>query len=170
MNVNIFFKVGNNGASLLEVMIAMVILAVGFLGVMALSTSLFQGNTEATNMNIATEIAQSEASQLNCLGVSGITGNFTSPAYYPDATYYVYPTIQSPDTRDPVTTCINPVLAAGGPVPASLPSSGGLGITTGYVVKIFFSTNPNNSSLLDALVRVSWNNGQQAVTFYDVVA
>ena len=157
----------SNGASLLEVMIAMVILTVAFLGVVALSTFLFKTNAQATNMNIATEIAQSEVSQLNCMGASGITKYFIAPNY-PIATYYVYPTVQNPDTRDPVPACIYPALAKGGPAPGGLPPLG-LGITIPYTVSITFSSNPNNSNLIDAAVTVSWNNGQQAVNFYDVV-
>ena len=161
----------SNGASLLEVMIAMVILTVAFLGVVALSTFLFKTNAQATNMNIATEIAQSEVSQLNCLGATVIKSNLTNwgitalPGTY---TYTVSPTIQNPDARDPVPACIYPALAKGGPAPGGLPPLG-LGITIPYTVSITFSSNPNNSNLIDAAVTVSWNNGQQAVNFYDVV-
>ena len=51
-----------NGASLLEVMIAMVILTVGFLGVMALAVALTNNNATAGKINTATAIAQAEVS------------------------------------------------------------------------------------------------------------
>ena len=52
----------NAGESLLEVMIAMLILTFAFLGVMALSISLLDNNSLAGKTNFATNIAQMEVS------------------------------------------------------------------------------------------------------------
>ena len=176
------FKDSNKGASLLEVLIAMVILAVGFLGVIALSTFLFKGNAQTTNMNIASEIAEMQMSQLNCLGATKALSPFpftSSPiavAACPSGDtcyeYEITPTVLNPvtktDTRTNVTACINPVLTRGGPAPGSLPP-GGLGITTTYYVKLVNNTTANQP--VDATITVSWiyGQGRKAVTFYGVI-
>ncbi|MCL4429015.1 MAG: prepilin-type N-terminal cleavage/methylation domain-containing protein [Deltaproteobacteria bacterium] len=152
-----------NGASLLEVMIAMVILTVGFLGVMALAIALTNNNATAGKINTATAIAQAQVSQLNCLGVSGIEQYFpqVNPWTY---TYTVNPTVLTPDLRNTVTSCINSALAAGGPAPDS-PAPTGLGVTLPYTVSINFSNNPNPTSatVINAQVEVSWQDTTQHV-------
>lgn len=188
----------NHGASLLEVLIAMIILTVAFLGVMALSISLLNSNALATKINTATSIAQMQVSQLNCLGATGgaasVPGYFnTSPIPVAGAScpagaicyeYYEYtvaPTILTPDTRNNVTTCINPALATGGPPPGELPYYSGLGITnpgTGanpyYTVIItFFNFNPPNLTItpvVNAEVEVGWQGGQHIITMYDIIS
>ena len=172
-----------NGASLLEVMIAMVILTVGFLGVMALSVALTNNNATAGKINTATAIAQAEVSQLNCLGVTGITDPLkgfvpllpggTLPGTY---TYIVTPTSINPntqkDTRNQVTLCINSALAAGGSAPDS-PAPTGLGVTLPYTVSINFSNNPNPTStnVINAQVEVSWHDvGQHVIIMNDLIS
>ncbi len=156
-----------NGASLLEVMIAMIILAIGFLGVMALAVALTNNNATASKVNTATTIAQSQVSQLNCLGVSGIQKDFPqiNPWTY---TYKVNPTVLTPDSRNTVKFCINPALAIGGPAPDS-PSPTGLGVTLPYTVTINFSYNPNPTSMtvINAQIEVSWQDTQQHVIEMD---
>ena len=161
------------GASLLEVMIAMVILTVGFLGVMALAVALTDNNATAGKINTATTIAQAQVSQLNCLGVGGIEQYFpqVNPWTY---TYTVNPTVLTPDTRNPVTLCINPALAAGvnEPAPDSLPPTG-LGVTLPYTVTINFSSNPNPTSttVINAQVEVSWQDtGQHVIEMNDLIS
>lgn len=171
-----------NGASLLEVMIAMVILTVGFLGVMALSIALTNNNATAGKINTATVIAQAEVSQLNCLGVTGINNNLTNwgisalPGTY---TYTVSPVVLNPDSRNSVTSCINPVLAVGGAAPDS-PASAGLGVTIPYIVTINLAYNSISPSLINAKVQVSWYNaynvgnagnniGEHIITLYDTI-
>ena len=160
MNKNIV-KINNKGASLLEVMIAMVILTVGFLGVMALAVALTNNNATASKVNTATTIAQAQVSQLNCLGVAGINTSLTNwgiaiPGTY---TYTVSPVVSNPDARNKVNTCINSALAVGGPAPDS-PSPTGLGVTLPYTVTINFSNNPNPAStpVINAQVEVSWRD------------
>jgi hypothetical protein len=160
-----------NGASLLEVMIAMVILMVGFLGVMALSIALTNNNATAGKINTATAIAQAEVSQLSCLGVQGIEQYFpqVNPWTY---TYTVNPTVLTPDKRNPVKLCINSVLAAGGLAPDS-PAPIGLGVTLPYTVTINFSNNPNPSStaVINAQVEVGWQDtGQHIIEMNDLIS
>lgn len=151
----------DRGASLLEAMIAMVILLIGFLGVMALSVALTNDNASAGKINTATAIAQAEVSQLNCLGVAGIESNLTNwgitalPGTY---TYTVSP-ILNPDKRNTVTACINSALTQNGPSPNSSAATG-LGVTLPYKVTISLSDNPNPSSttVINAQVEVSWND------------
>ncbi len=176
MNKNIV-KINNEGASLLEVLIAMIILTVAFLGVMALSISLLKNNSLSTKINTATSIAQMQVSQLNCLGLAGVPSYFNaSPIVVPaaecpaGATCYEYeitPTVTNPvtgsDTRSTVGTalnpkCINSALNFGGPAPGGLPSNYGIGITTPYVVKITFEPNPEvSAAAYNAQVDVGWD-------------
>ncbi|RZD15300.1 MAG: hypothetical protein EVJ47_03245 [Candidatus Acidulodesulfobacterium ferriphilum] len=170
------FKAGNKGASLLEVLIAMVILTVAFLGVMALSISLLNNNALATKINTATSIAQAQVSQLNCLGISGLAlappngfGYGGVPLNY---TYTVSPTVLNPDTRTTVTTCINPVLTKGDAyVPGEFPTNGGIGITVPYTVTITFAPNPIQPAAVNAQVNVSWQGVRQhVITQYDIIS
>ena len=165
-----------NGASLLEVMIAMVILTVGFLGVMALSIALTNNNATAGKINTATTIAQAEVSQLNCLGVTGINNNLTNwgiaalPGTY---TYTVSPVVLNPDSRNSVKSCINPALAVGGTAPDSPAPKGGLGVTLPYTVTINLSNNPNqaSTSVINAQIEVSWQDtGQHVIIMNDLIS
>lgn len=159
-----------NGTSLLEVMIAMVILTVGFLGVMALSVALTNNNATASKINTATTIAQAEVSQLNCLGATGIENNLTNwgiaalPGTY---TYTVTPTVSS----NAVTACLSPALS-GAAAPNALPPEG-FGVTLPYTVTINFSNNPNQASgiLINAQVEVSWmDTGEHTIVMNDLIS
>jgi hypothetical protein len=164
-----------SGASLLEVMIAMVILTVGFLGVMALAVALTNNNATAGKINTATAIAQAEVSQLNCLGVSGINNNLANwgiaalPGTY---TYTVSPVVLNPDSRNSVKSCINSALAVGGSAPDS-PAPTGLGVTLPYTVTINLSNNPNPASttVINAQVEVGWQDtGQHLIIMNDLIS
>lgn len=159
----------NAGESLLEVMIAMLILTFAFLGVMALSISLLDNNSLAGKTNFATNIAQMEVSQLNCLGVTNVTRDFGVPSTY---SYTVSPVILTPDTRNTIKACINPALAVGGPQPAGLLSAGGIGITNTYLVTITLAENPNpnTTGAVDATVDVSWDSGHHVIVMDDIIA
>lgn len=164
------------GFSLIEILVATVILLASFLGMISLSASLLKSNAEATNLNIATEIASMQVAQLNCIGAAnlilGAPYGFGSilPTVASPYTYTVSPTITSPDNRSHVTTCINPVLTYGSPIPPSnLSTNNGLAITTSYVVKLSFTPGPQPGQE-NATVTVSWNNGQNSVTLYDIVS
>ena len=163
----------SNGASLLEVMIAMVILTVGFLGVMALAVALTNNNATAGKINTATTIAQAEVSQLNCLGATGINNNLATwgiavlPGTY---TYTVSPVVLNPDSRNPVKSCINSALTVGGPAPDSLPPTG-LGVTLPYTVTINFSYDNPVTTIINAQVEVSWQDmGQHIIEMNDLIS
>ncbi len=161
------FKNNDNGASLLEVMIAMVVLAIGFLGVIALALVLTNNNAAAGKINTATAIAQAEVSQLNCLRTSGILQNFPqiSPWTY---TYTVNPTVSTPDKRNTVTSCITEALSKGGHAPDS-----SLGVTIPYTVTINFFNNPNpfSSTLINAQIEVGWRDvGRHIIVMNDIIS
>ena len=171
-------KINQNGASLLEVMIAMVILAIGFLGVMALSVALTNDNATASKINTGPAIAQAQVSQLDCLGASGIQGKFMTPCssgslkgctesasgpytYYTYA-YTVNPFIlnQAADNRNSVASCINSALTVGGggTYPDSSPLNS-LGVTLPYSVKmIIYEPVPGSATVINAQVAVSWRD------------
>ncbi|MFW0884393.1 type IV pilus modification PilV family protein [Candidatus Acidulodesulfobacterium sp. H_13] len=166
------FKNNDNGASLLEVMIAMIILTVGFLGVIALAVALTNNNVSAGKINTATMIAQAEVSQINCLGITGVQKYFPqiSPWTY---SYIVGPTVSNPDNRNSVTSCINPALAVGGQAPDS-PAPAGLGITLPYTVTINFANNLNSTSsttVINARVEVSWRDtNRHVIVMNDIIS
>jgi len=179
----------NDGASLLEVLIAMVILTVAFLGVMALSISLLNNNALATKINTAASIAQMQVSQLNCLGTTGVPSYFNaSPVAVAGCSagdtcyeYEITPTVLNPvtntDTRTTVNACINPVLTKGSVyVPGELPPTppniaGGIGITVPYTVTITFAPNPIQPAAINAQVNVSWQGVRQhVITMYDIIS
>ena len=170
---NILLIKNRSGASLLEVMIAMVILTVGFLGVMALAVALTNNNATAGKINTATAIAQAEVSQLNCLGATGINNNLTNwgidalPGTY---TYTVSPVVLNPDSRNSVKSCINPALAIGGPAPDS-PAPTGLGVTLPYIVTINLSYNPASTTVINAQIEVGWQDtGQHVIIMNDLIS
>lgn len=165
------FLFNESGVSLLEVMVAMGIILVVFLAMVALSADLFKSNSQATNLNVATEIAGMQVAQFNCLidvktVTPGSIGSYFST--HNSSSYTINPS-SSPDNRSAVTACINPVLTQGGTTPSSLPENGGLGITIPYKVSMSFVTDPNNSNEEDATVTVSWDNGFHTVSFYDIL-
>ncbi len=161
--MGVFKNNSDSGASLLEVMIAMIILTVGFLGVMALAVALTNNNATAGKINTATMIAQAEVSQLNCLGVSGIQKNFPqiNPWTY---SYVVEPSVSTPDGRNSVTSCISSALAVGGSAPNSSAPKG-LGVTLPYTVTINFANNinPASTTVINAQIEVSWQDTRQHV-------
>ena len=155
IKTGLFIK-NRNGASLLEVMIAMVILTVGFLGVMALAVALTNNNATASKVNTATTIAQAQVSQLNCLGAEGLINTNSLPPWWiavPPGWKYKYtvsPVAPNSGTRNKETTC-------GGPATI------GIGVTLPYTVTIHLFNNPNLPSTsvikaINAQVEVSWGD------------
>lgn len=166
-------KRGAKGYSLVEVLVAMLVLLVAFLGMGALSADLFNYNAQATYLNVATEIGGMQVSQLDCLGTSGLSG------YSNLYTYYIDPSITSGSPSDKrigspavsgsfPTRCINPALTYDGVDPSDLSTRGGLAITTPYTVTVSMKPDPNNSNEKEAIVTVSWNDNKNSVSFYDL--
>jgi prepilin-type N-terminal cleavage/methylation domain-containing protein len=79
----LLFKRGKAGFTLLEVMIALSILAIGILGVSGMFISSIGGNAQGRNMTVATSIGQSKLDLLsNAVIYEGlVSGSETSGKY-----------------------------------------------------------------------------------------
>ena len=64
-------KVGDNGFTLIEVLIAIVILSVGLLGMASLTVGIIKGNKFSNNLSTATTLAQDKMEDIRRLGYSG---------------------------------------------------------------------------------------------------
>lgn len=62
----------NNGFTLLEILVAALVLAVGFLGMVGVSTSVMRGNSYSSRLTTATILAQEKVEELRGLGYSGL--------------------------------------------------------------------------------------------------
>lgn len=71
-------KKGSQGFTLLEVLIAIVILSVGLLGMAALTVGIIKGNKLSNDMTIATTLAQDKMADLRRLGYSGTSATTTT--------------------------------------------------------------------------------------------
>ena len=73
---------GKDGFSLIEVLIALVILAVGLLGLALFQTTAIKGNAIASKWTVATELAQDRLERFRHVGwdniVSSTAGGFTT--------------------------------------------------------------------------------------------
>ncbi|MGC8554842.1 MAG: type IV pilus modification PilV family protein [Candidatus Acidulodesulfobacterium sp.] len=160
-----FISIKNNsGASLLEVMIAMVILTVGFLGVMALSVALTNNNATAGKINTATAIAQAEVSQLNYIGETqgpaNLEADFTS--YLPSPSYGATQISTKCPSSFSGGICyeyeISPQDAPQAGSPAENVDNG---VTLPYTVMFILNQNAaqTSSEVLNAVVEVCWQDG-----------
>ena len=153
-----------NGASLLEVMIAMVILTVGFLGVMALSIALTNNNATAGKINTATAIAQAEVSQLNYIGETegpaNLEADFTS--YMPSPSYGATQISTDCPSSFNGSICYEYEIS-----PQDVPQSGSPaenldnGVTLPYTVMFILNQNSSQTSseVINAIVEVCWQDG-----------
>ena len=83
-------KKKDNGFTLIEVLIAIIILSVGLLGMAALTVGIIQGNKFSNDLTTATTLAQDEMEDIRRLGYSGtsattttVTENYNSIPGYP---------------------------------------------------------------------------------------
>jgi type IV pilus assembly protein PilV len=72
--MKVFFGSGSRGFTLLEVMIAMVILGVALLGLAGLQVVSLRGNSLASGITEATTIAQDQLEQLICTPFATLVG------------------------------------------------------------------------------------------------
>ena len=73
--------VNKDGFTLLETMIALVVLTIGILAMMTMQTSAITGNYRASTMTIASNIASRQVEQLRNLPFTSIAaGNATDPS------------------------------------------------------------------------------------------
>ncbi len=163
-----------NGATLIEVIIAMVILTVFFFGIMGLSMSIIQNNGDAQHINQATQISQLQTSQFDCLGASGIQSYLTSISKWPlpiwPNTYNYSYNISSTTNGDPIIAgsnwngpaCITLVNGSAQPV---------TGLTQPFAVSVSLSQNSLSSTLINITTAISWNNeGIHQIVFNEVVS
>jgi len=83
--------VRSNGFTLIEVLIAILILSVGLLGMAALTAGIINGNRFSNDMSTATTLAQERMEEIRRLGYSGMpstdtttTENYSTIAGYPE--------------------------------------------------------------------------------------
>ena len=163
--MKIFVSIKNSsGASLLEVMIAMVILTVGFLGVMALAIALTNNNATAGKINTATTIAQAEVSQLNYIGETEGPANLE--AYF--TTYLPSPSYGATQISANCPNSFNGSICYEYEIsPQDAPQSGSPaenadnGVTLPYTVMFILNQNSSQTSseVINAVVEVCWQDG-----------
>ena len=80
----------NNGFTLMEVLIAIVILTIGLLSLASLTGAIIRGNRLSNDLTTATTLAQDEMEDIRRLGYSGtptsdttVTENYNSISGYP---------------------------------------------------------------------------------------
>lgn len=162
-----------NGASLLEVLIAMVLLTFVFLGIMGLSLSFINNNGNAQSVNEATEVAQMQTSQFNCLGAAGVQQYLANIGQTLPYSYQY--DVSSTANSNPITASITvgsttfnpPCITTSGN--SASPVSG---LTQPFTVSVSLSQNPAlQSSLLNAVIAVSWNAlGTHELVFNEVLS
>jgi len=95
--------INNNGFTLIEVLVAMVILTVGLLGTAALITGIIRGNKVSNRITTATTCAQDKMEEIRRLGYSGIpTSDTTTTEPYDSITNYsLYKRVTFTDVVNP---------------------------------------------------------------------
>lgn len=102
-NMWIVFRRGSRGFTLLEVMIAMIILAIALLGLAGLQITSFRGNSLASQITEATTLAQDQLEQLIATPFANLTGGNSNVTGTTGVTYNVQWTI-TPDPIPPGVT------------------------------------------------------------------
>jgi type II secretory pathway pseudopilin PulG len=151
------FITDDNGASLIEVLISMIILTFVFMGIMALSLSFINGNAMASRTNQATNIAQMQATQLQCIDAQ----NLEKSSYQSNIsngtpiTYAVNQTQNGNVFNKDFAACAMPVSING--------------INDDYTVNVYLYPNQNTSSIINAKIEVSWNKNANVILLNSIV-
>ena len=80
-------KERNNGFTLVEVLIAILILAVGLLGMASLTVAIIKGNKLSIDLTAATTLAQDKMEDLRRQGYSDVTTESKGPCASPYSQY-----------------------------------------------------------------------------------
>ena len=98
-----FEKKGQNGFTLIEIMVAIVILSIGLLGMASLTVGIIKGNKLSNNLSVATTLGQDKMEDIRRLGYSGtsattttVTENYNSITDYGEYKRVTETTIDSP--------------------------------------------------------------------------
>lgn len=96
---------GNKGFTLIEIMVAIVILSIGLLGMASLTVSIIKGNKLSNNLSVATTLGQDKMEDIRRLGYSGtptttttVTENYNTITDYGEYKRVTETTIDSPAT------------------------------------------------------------------------
>ena len=93
----------NSGFTLIEVLVAMVILSVGLLGTAALITGIISSNKLSNRISTATTCAQDKMENIKGLGYSGMPASDTTTTepYNSIANYFPYERVTITDVVNP---------------------------------------------------------------------
>ena len=101
--MNMFNTSNNNGFTLIEVLVAMVILSVGLLGTAALITGIISSNKLSNRISTATTCAQDKMEEIRRLGYSGMPASdtTTTESYNSITNYSLYKRVTFTDVDNP---------------------------------------------------------------------
>ncbi|MHB1646019.1 MAG: type IV pilus modification PilV family protein [bacterium] len=145
------FTKDNQGASLIEVLLSMLILMFVFMGIMALSLSFINGNAMASRTNQATNIGQMQVSQLQCIGGSTNLNSYIalSPIIY---------TVTQTANNDRFNS-INQSCSMPAPIQ---------GVNDNYTVNVYF-TKTATPGVIGAKIEIYWNNEANEITLNSMI-
>jgi type II secretory pathway pseudopilin PulG len=150
------FTTDSRGASLIEVLISMIILTFVFMGIMALSLSFINGNAMASRTNQATNIAQMQASQLQCIDALNLGADYSADiSNGTPITYTVSQTQNGNVFNAGFAKCA---------MPASIE-----GINDDYTVNIYLYQNQNMNTVINAKIEVSWNKNANVILLNSII-
>jgi len=103
--MNMFNTRNNSGFTLMEVLVAMLILTVGLLGMAALITGIINSNKLSNRISAATVLAQDKMEEVRQVGYSGMPASDTTTTedYNSITNYSLYKRVTFTDVANPAT-------------------------------------------------------------------